>query len=100
VIANLARCLVPLQFASLGASGMVMGALGLITVHSMLHQEPAPTRGRRSIRGFCAGVLLLVLLGFNPHPQTDVLAHVVGFLAGLLLGSVSLVASRLQPQRS
>jgi rhomboid protease GluP len=70
---------------SLGASGVVLGALGLITVESI------SLRGRGLgdfvIRGFCGGFLLLVLLGFSPDPRTDVLAHVGGFVCGAVLGA-------------
>jgi len=44
-----------------------------------------------ALRGCAAGILLLVLLGFDPHPQTDVLAHVLGFFAGFFLGAASLL---------
>ena len=43
-------------------------------------------------QGYLAGVprqaplLLLVMLGFSPEKNTDVLAHVAGFAAGALLG--------------
>jgi membrane associated rhomboid family serine protease len=69
---------------SLGASGMVMGALGLLSVHSFsLWRKYPPARGL-ILRGAAAGFLILVLLGFGPG--TDMLAHVGGFLAGAILG--------------
>jgi membrane associated rhomboid family serine protease len=74
----------PAAHQSLGASGMVTGALGLITVQSF-----APWRkfgGATSFlpRAVAAGVLILVLIGFSPG--TDIVAHVGGFLAGTILG--------------
>jgi membrane associated rhomboid family serine protease len=67
---------------SLGASGVVMGALGLLTIQSL--------NARRArdllLRAVGAGLLLLIFLGFSPDPRTDVLAHAGGFVAGLILG--------------
>lgn len=69
----------------LGASGVVLGALGLITVESI---GPCGVAVREFIiRGLCGGFLLLVLLGLSPDPRTDVLAHVGGFLTGVVLGA-------------
>jgi membrane associated rhomboid family serine protease len=69
---------------SLGASGIVMGALGLITAQSI---GPWGLAVRELIvRALCGGFLLLVLLGLSPDPRTDVLAHVGGFATGLLIG--------------
>jgi rhomboid protease GluP len=70
---------------SLGASGMVMGAMGLLSVHSVKQwrQEKA---ARFLGRSLMAGILLLVLFGLNPG--TDVLAHVGGFAGGCLIGTV------------
>ena len=93
-IANLARCLFSSHpYEALGASGMVMGALGLLTASSVIHRESS-SRFHTAMRGTAAGILLLILLGFDPHPQTDVLAHVVGFIAGFLLGAASLLLAR------
>lgn len=70
---------------SLGASGVVLGALGLITVESV---GPRGVAVREFIvRGLCGGFLLLVLLGLSPDPRTDVLAHVGGFISGVILGA-------------
>lgn len=79
------------SYRSLGASGMVMGALGLITAHSLFHHDGTFNRRRAAFRGFAAGMMLLVLLGFNPQPQTDVLAHVIGFVFGLGMGTATLL---------
>jgi membrane associated rhomboid family serine protease len=81
---------------SLGASGIVMGALGAITVQSAgLRQGAARDIILRALVG---GFLLLVLLGFSPDPRTDVLAHVGGFASGVLLGlCLALSRDRLRP---
>lgn len=77
---------------SLGASGMVMGALGLLSVHSLRHWRQEKT-SRIVGRGVMGGLLLLTLFGLNPG--TDVLAHVGGFAGGCLLG----VALALLPEQ-
>jgi membrane associated rhomboid family serine protease len=71
--------------SSLGASGMVMGCVGLLAAQSIpLPPRPALPR-RRLLSGVVAGLMLFLLLGLGPG--TDVVAHVGGFLAGLLLGA-------------
>ena len=70
-------------FRSLGASGFVMASLGLLAAHSLTfgrHEKRAVWIGR----GVIAGGLLLVLLGLSP--ASDVVAHVGGFIAGVVLG--------------
>ena len=74
-------------FRSLGASGFVMASLGLLAAHSLTfgrHEKRAVWIGR----GVIAGGLLVVLLGLSP--KSDVVAHVGGFLAGVVLGVVAL----------
>lgn len=68
----------------LGASGMVMTALGLLAIGSIgSHLSHLPLR-TWLLRGLLASVLLFLLIGLNP--SSDVIAHAVGFLAGLALG--------------
>jgi membrane associated rhomboid family serine protease len=71
---------------SLGASGLVMGALGLLTVQSLsfLREKPPPLK--LILSSLFAGVMLFILLGLTPG--TDVMAHFGGFLGGVLLGSL------------
>src|SRR5262249_7741419 len=64
----------------LGASGMVMGGLGLLTMQSLFLWRESRSTVEFLKRGVMAGVLLLVLLGLNP--ASDVLAHVGGFVCG------------------
>jgi membrane associated rhomboid family serine protease len=78
----------------LGASGVVMGALGLLTIQSVaLLKQRNANAFRLFASGLFAGVLLFVFLGVNP--ETDVVAHLGGFIAGLLLGSLLALAPRL-----
>jgi membrane associated rhomboid family serine protease len=90
LLANLAACWFhPGGYLAVGASGAVMGTLGLITSHSLFDRSGDGTAPQRTLRGVAGGLLLLILLGFDPQPRTDVLAHVFGFSIGLLLGALT-----------
>ena len=81
----------------LGASGVVMGALGLLTTQSFgLVKRPHANAPRLFAGGILAGVLLFVFLGTSPG--TDVVAHFGGFITGLVLGSLLALAPRLVHQ--
>lgn len=71
--------------SSLGASGMVMGCVGLLAAQSV----PLPSRAglprRLVLSSLLAGIMLFLLIGLGPG--TDVVAHLGGFLAGLLFGA-------------
>jgi len=69
---------------SLGASGMVMGALGLLAAQSLSSRHPRVIKYVAG--GLFGGVMLFVLLGMNPG--TNVVAHLGGFLSGLALGGL------------
>ena len=78
----------------LGASGVVMGALGLITIQTFgLLKQRNPHTTRLVVSAILGGMLSFVLLGLSPG--TDVLAHLGGFITGLLLGSMLTLAPRL-----
>lgn len=82
--------------SSLGASGMVMASLGLLTAHSLVaarHERPRILVGR----GVIAGCLLVVLLGLSP--KSDVIAHIGGFIGGIGLGLIALRFRRFLSRR-
>ncbi len=72
------------QFHGLGASGVVMGALGLVTVQSFALLQKHPRAGRIILVGLAGGAMLFTLLGLSP--EADVVAHFGGFLAGIVFG--------------
>lgn len=72
-------------YQSVGASGMVLGALGLLSMQSLHLRRENPHASRAVLSGILAGLMLLVLLGLDP--SSDVIAHIAGFFAGLLLGA-------------
>jgi membrane associated rhomboid family serine protease len=72
---------------SVGASTAIFGAVGLLAA---LRQDWRSGRGFRSLRDWAplaAGIMLLAFLGFSEE-QTDILAHVFGFAAGIGLGAI------------
>lgn len=87
-VGNLTSLLLnPKPFEGLGASGMVMGALGLLAARSWGRHESETRRGRMAAIG--AGVMLFVLYGVVPG--SDLAAHFGGFVGGLIFGSVLLL---------
>ena len=78
----------------LGASGVVMGALGLITFPSFaLLQRRSSSAFRLMTGGILSGALLFVLVGTSP--EADVVAHIGGLISGWLIGSLLMFAPRL-----
>ncbi len=73
------------QHRSLGASGMVMGALGLLAAQAFLPLGHPPHVKKRMLAGVLGGIMLFVLFGLAP--DSDILAHAGGFFSGFLLGS-------------
>jgi rhomboid protease GluP len=73
-------------YQGLGASGMVMGALGLLSMPNLPIRKMGGPATRHMIKSALAGVLLFVLLGTNA--KSDVIAHLGGFVTGLFFGVV------------
>jgi rhomboid protease GluP len=91
--------LYPRPYTGVGASGMMMGALGLLCVHSAGLWRKNPQAARYVGSGVLAGVVLFALFGLNP--ASDILAHIGGFVSGLLFGAplAFLPEKRLQSDR-
>jgi len=86
-------------YRGLGASGMMMGALGLLCIHSFGLWRKNAKAARYILSGVIAGFLLFVLFGFSPG--SDILAHFGGFVAGLVLGAIlSLINEQNQKSRT
>ncbi len=75
------------QQSSLGASGAVMGCLGLLAAQSFSWRFRWPQHARYFLIGIAAGVMLFVLFGLDP--EADVRAHLGGFVAGVGLGAAA-----------
>lgn len=84
-------------YRGLGASGVVMGALGLLTVQSLGVWRNPRAAWRSLLAGVAAGGLLFVMFGLSP--TSDVVAHAGGFAGGLLLGlGLNFLPGRLGPR--
>jgi rhomboid protease GluP len=77
---------------SLGASGMVMGCVGLLASQAIFFRR-TPSSFKFAVAGIAAGVMLFTLLGLSPG--SDVLAHFGGFVSGFALGGLLLVVPRV-----
>ena len=76
-----------------GASGLVLGCIGLLCVHSLSEYLHNHRFRRYFLSSLGGGVLLFILTGL--HPDSDIVAHAGGFVSGCLLGAV-LGISRVQ----
>ncbi len=80
---------------SIGSSTAVFGALGLLVSSDFIARFASPTTRSRwqLVLPVGAGLALLAYLGVGEEEQshTDYMAHLWGFIAGLLLGGVAAV---------
>jgi len=72
---------------ALGASGVVMAALGLLVGHAVVWWRISRHASKPVWISLGAGVFLFLSLGVNP--VSDVLAHAGGFVGGILLGALA-----------
>lgn len=89
----------PRAYLGLGASGVVMGALGILAFTLLLDARQGRVSRGTVLRGILGGVLLFILFGTSPN--SDVLAHAGGFACGATLAALSALipvrASRSAP---
>lgn len=78
---------------SLGASGMVMGCVGLLAVQSISVRPGNRNALKYTLSGLIGGIMLFALFGLSPG--SDVLAHLGGFVSGLALGIILRLVPRL-----
>lgn len=72
--------------SSIGASTAVFGALGLLSSYQFLKKIQTPSSRFQVLLPLGAGLALLAFLGSSSH--TDIMAHLFGFLSGVVLGLV------------
>lgn len=77
----------PATHSSIGASTAVFATLGVIVSHALRPRASFPERPLKRWSPLIGGVLLFAFTGLGDE-RTDVVAHVTGFLAGLLVGRV------------
>ena len=75
--------------SSIGASTAVFGAIGLLAGLALTRRYRIGLRGGRAFLPVMAGFGLLVLLGMGE--DTDILAHVMGFVVAVPLGPASAI---------
>ncbi|MEC9130141.1 MAG: rhomboid family intramembrane serine protease, partial [Verrucomicrobiota bacterium] len=74
-------------YRGLGASGMIMGALGMMGPHALyLMRRDTKAGFRIVVSGMLAVIMLFSLWGLSP--QSDVAAHFGGFVSGIAWGAV------------
>ncbi|KLU05730.1 Rhomboid family protein [Rhodopirellula islandica] len=72
---------------SIGASTAVFAALGILVAHAMHPRYKSSAKALVRWSPLIGGVLLLSFMGMEGE-RTDVLAHVTGFIAGMVFGWV------------
>jgi rhomboid protease GluP len=82
----LSLALNPKPFYGLGASGMIMAALGMLSAQTLCWTGPAQGTWSRRLVGLGAGIMLFALYAVSPG--TDLAAHLGGFVMGLIFGAV------------
>ncbi len=90
-----------IQFAghsAVGASTAVFGAIGLLGGRQLVRRLARGHRGGRAWLPVTAAAGLLVLTGMGP--ETDVFAHVLGFVVGLPLGALAAWLFPTPPSKS
>ena len=73
-------------YRGLGASGMVMGALGMLGPHAFHLLKTHRQAGRMILGGVLAVCILFSFWGLSP--DSDIAAHLGGFVCGLSLGAL------------
>jgi len=81
------------QHGHLGASGMVMAGLGLLAVQSFSLWRRTPRAPKYILSSMVGGIMLFLLLGSSPG--TDLVAHLGGFICGLLFGGLLTLVSAI-----
>lgn len=74
----------PETHRSLGASTAIFGAIGILSGYQWLRRRRRPAWFQR-VAPVCLGAVFVGFLGTSGE-NTDVMAHCLGFLAGLLVG--------------
>jgi membrane associated rhomboid family serine protease len=77
----------PETHASIGASTAVFAAVGLLAAMKQDWRHGRLSSNLRDWAPLAAGIMLLAFLGFS-EGQTDILAHVFGFVSGIALGAM------------
>lgn len=77
----------PAQHSAVGASTALFAALGILSAQAWRRHEQTERRSTRRLVPILGGVALLAFTGTGGE-RTDIIAHLMGFSSGLLLGAV------------
>lgn len=80
---------------SIGASTAVFGAVGILVAHQFFRKFRLPGQRMRAWLPLGAGLALLSMLGSGEH--TDLTAHLFGFMAGIIPGSLYGILAKQPP---
>jgi membrane associated rhomboid family serine protease len=69
---------------SIGASTAVFGAIGILAAYQLSKKIKIPGQRMKAWLPFAGGLALLGLLGSSKN--SDIMAHLFGFIAGICLG--------------
>jgi membrane associated rhomboid family serine protease len=71
---------------SIGASTAIFGAIGILSAHQFFQKFNPSGQKMKAVLPLACGLALLGILGSGKH--TDIMAHLFGFLAGIVSGSL------------
>lgn len=83
---------------SIGASTAVFGAVGILAGYRMIYDLEEKGLRSTAFLPIGAGLALLALLGAGPN--SDIMAHLFGYIAGLIAGSFYRLFIRKSPKES
>ena len=83
---------------SIGASTAIFGALGMLTAYQFLRKWRESGTWFKAVMPLAAGLALLGFLGSSKH--TDIMGHLFGFVAGILLGLLYTWSFKRPPRES
>ena len=84
---------------SIGASTAVFGAVGILAAHQFFKKFRLPGRRMKAWLPLGAGLAILSMLGSGGE-HTDLMAHLFGFMAGLILGAFYGILVKLPATRA
>jgi membrane associated rhomboid family serine protease len=87
VAGNLANALLRMGgHISIGASTSIFGAIGILSAYQFFKKLHAQGQRVKALLPLCGGLALLGFLGSGEH--SDLMAHLFGFLSGIIAGAI------------
>jgi rhomboid protease GluP len=71
---------------SIGASTSIFGAIGILSTYQFVTKFRSPEQRIKAFLPLCGGLALLGFLGSGEH--SDLMAHLFGFLSGIIAGLI------------